>query len=455
MDYILFTLSIIISAVILYSLYRYEKRFYFQGYCAAQKYGMLIPIDKESLNNSKILIDKIFSDTSGEFILKKEEKLLATADKIFTLNNVIKNEILKKESLLMEIANIKDNSLYPKKYSEEENIIILEVENLDKKIESLEKELIEEKNKYAKELPRGEIATPIKTSPLIIRVANKIAKLSEEFYPLWFFLIIIIIDYFLATSFFIEMANSGNKFLDFVIGWTLPLGVTFISMLLIQMMKGDVRKIKNSQDIFDYFRSYMPLLLLITIFVMIIWLRVSTSSQKMMDVLLGILFISLVLVTSYYVEKNGKNVVSLITTPISLIILFIELILFSLLWVFENICIALTPRKKTSVEILFIKNIKDINKKIAIFRKEKRHKNYLLKQSIDNVFKLKNDDINTARKTIYERIDVLDKETADNQAELLKTKKEEKLLKKIIFDTHKGSSDGAMAILLKRSKIMN
>jgi hypothetical protein len=268
---------------------------------------------------------------------------------------------------------------------------------------------------------------------------------------------LIIVDYFLATSFFIDMATYDSPFLNFVVAWIAPLAITIISMLLMQQTGKNLKKIRSSKDIIDLFRLSTPLLLLLFFFIYIIFIRIYTSDSKMlgMDILFGVLFISLVVVVSHYVEKNGKDVPSLIVVPASILALFIEMIIFSVLWIIENVYIILNPKDKTAIESLSYKKTKDIQNEIRDSERKKQKGEYLLKQLTDNILRIKEKYAGTEKDRLLSKIDNIDADILNTKKVINEINRTVNIFKKDIADIYEGCNDGAMKVLIKRNKTTN
>lgn len=450
MNYILPAATILICTAVYYLLNRYNKRNYYKGYRIAYKYASLMPLSKESLSNIKNVLDSIFHDALGEITYKLENNLSIITKRIIELEELISNNLKSKEIASIEMLKISKDDLDISKYNESCNTIQENINRLIEKDKDLRNKLSGVEKIYITESSKDKTNKPIESNSWIKITTNKIIQLNKEFSSLWFFLVLIVLDYFLAVSFFKDIADTGDATTDIILGYLLPLAVTFISMLLIQMIKGGYKKIRSrNSDINNYIYLSLISVLLFIIVAFIIFYRISTSQNPIIDSLLGILFVSLIVVASHYIEKEGRDATFLIAAPIKFLIFFIEIVFISIFWIFENIYSFISQNKST-IELVSYRDIKNIEEEMKINQKELNEKSYSLRVLKEKIEKYKEDYVDTAKKQIQLKIDKTEQNVSNSQNELSNLKNKEISLNKFLNDIREGSNDGTMAALSKK-----
>lgn len=453
MNYILPTIIISICSIFYYMFNIYNKRYYHKGYRMAYKYTSLISLPKERLSNVKVLLNDIFHDALGETINKIEADLSTIKKRIAEIEESISNILKDKEIAEVNILKINEDDLDTSNYNQSRESIQKEINQLTSENKNLRNELSKSENIHIAESSSNKTNGILKSNSWIETIIKKIIQLNKEFSTLWFFFILVALDYLLAVSFFKDIAGTGDKTIDFILGYLLPLAVTFISMLLIQMIKEGYKKIRSrNSDINNYIYLVLIFVLLFFIVGLVIFYRLNTShtfDNFIIDSLLGALFISLVLVASHYVEKQGKDATFLIAAPINFLIFSVEFILISVFWIFENIYIII-KQNKDAVKSISRRNVKNIQREIKINQEALNEKKCLLREVEEKIEKHKNDYVNNLKKQLQIKIDFLGKDLSIKKREMSHLKKKEGSLNKFISDIREGSDDGVIAALSKK-----
>lgn len=453
MNYILPTIIILTCSIFYYVFNRYNRRYYYKGYRTAYKYTSLISLPKESLNNIKVLLNDVFHDALGEIINKIENDLSTIKKRIIELEESMSNNLKDKEIAETDILKINEDDLDTSNYDQACDSIQEEINQLASENKNLRNELLKSENINIAESSKDKTNGTVKSSSWIEAITKKIIQLNKEFSSLWFFFILVSLDYLLAVSFFKDIAGTGDKTIDFILGYLLPLAVTFISMLLIQMIKEGYKKIRShNSDISNYIYLVLIFVLLFSIVGLVVFYRLNTShtfNDFIIDCLLGALFISLILVASHYIEKQGKDATFLIAAPINFIIFFVEFILISIFWIFENIHITI-KQNKDAVKTISRKNIKNIQEEIKINQEALSEKKHSLTEIEEKIEKHKNDYVNNLKKQLQIKIDCLEKDLSSKQREISRLKKKEGSLNKFMSGIREGSDDGTIAALSKK-----
>jgi hypothetical protein len=453
MNYILLTIIILTCSIFYYVFNRYNRRYYYKGYRTAYKYTSLISLPKERLSNVKVLLNDIFHDALGETINKIEANLSTIKKRIAEIEESISSSLKDKEIAEVNILKINEDNLDTSNYNQSRESTQKEINQLTSENKNLRNELSKSENIHIAGSPDDKKNGILKSNSWIEATSKKIIQLNKEFSSLWFFFILVALDYLLAVSFFKDIAGTGDKTIDFILGYLLPLAVTFISMLLIQMIKEGYKKIRSrNSDINNYIYLVLIFVLLFFIVGLVIFYRLNTShtfDNFIIDSLLGALFISLVLVASHYVEKQGKDATFLIAAPINFLIFSVEFILISVFWIFENIYIII-KQNKDAVKSISRRNVKNIQREIKINQEALNEKKCLLREVEEKIEKHKNDYVNNLKKQLQIKIDFLGKDLSIKKREMSHLKKKEGSLNKFISDIREGSDDGVIAALSKK-----
>jgi hypothetical protein len=379
----------------------------------------------------------------------EKEKLLVALGMVESISSSLKD----KEIAEVNILKINEDNLDTSNYNQSRESTQKEINQLTSENKNLRNELSKSENIHIAGSPDDKKNGILKSNSWIEATSKKIIQLNKEFSSLWFFFILVALDYLLAVSFFKDIAGTGDKTIDFILGYLLPLAVTFISMLLIQMIKEGYKKIRSrNSDINNYIYLVLIFVLLFFIVGLVIFYRLNTShtfDNFIIDSLLGALFISLVLVASHYVEKQGKDATFLIAAPINFLIFSVEFILISVFWIFENIYIII-KQNKDAVKSISRRNVKNIQREIKINQEALNEKKCLLREVEEKIEKHKNDYVNNLKKQLQIKIDFLGKDLSIKKREMSHLKKKEGSLNKFISDIREGSDDGVIAALSKK-----
>ena len=252
------------------------------------------------------------------------------------------------------------------------------IEQLDGKITELRSQLAEAQTEYARksatEKPEQQGS---KVTAHIKALYAKMTAAGKELSPLSFYLLLVVVDYCIAFSFFKDFAEGMGTPAEQIIGYVLPMVVTLMSMILMQMVFDRVRKVRTSQGAgtFGMTSAIIPGFFLAVLFIAMLFVRVTQDSDNIiLEALIWLMFVGLVFVVGYKMDKEGKDAKLLIWLPLNILINLLGILVAIIAWPFENISILMSREKYTSPQMEMRSVIENLKMRIGELSAEKQQK---------------------------------------------------------------------------------
>lgn len=434
------------------------KKYYRIGRKTAIKFVRVMS-QQDISSDVKTFLDKVYNDGVSSLALPLQNNLDFINSSIIELEKQIqdfraKEEYLKSKMFNPDLTGFNDN------YEEELNKTTQEISILTKQIDDsqigldiLQKEFIKENSN------KSPIKNALTTTSNINGIGTDIKRLKKELGLLSGSLLLVLVDYGIAVSFFRELAADQGKIVEITLGYVAPLSLTLISMMLMQVSIDQFKKARKTDfNIMDTAFLFIPVVLLIFLFAFMIYMRLRGGDDPINQILVWLLFIGLVIVVGYKLNKEKKEALSLITVPMAFIANLVSLFFFTLLWPFETIHRGLINSRMTPEGLLMKKEVDHLKGRILDYKSEKEKKEKLLRE----LPKLKSTDkIQWIEFKKKEAKDVFDMEVRKTEAlishaqlELSKHKKTQRVLEEYCRDLRLGFNMGAMTELHKRNKLL-
>jgi len=433
------------------------SRYYRKGYRTAKRYVRLSSPTHEVFNNVKPFLEAVYKEAVSGMSVPLEESVALTRTTISELEQKIENFRKEEDGLRTKMANpnLFDNDDAIQKKSTQ---LALEIEVLNKRIEDMKLELATVQKEHIQESASEKaIKINLGTERIFHTLHQKIGLLIKEIAPMLGILFLVLVDYVIAVTFFSAWAEGRGGVSEIVFGWFIPLAITLMCMVVLHIGIDFLRKSRKPDA------SFMSVVFSVTAFMFVVLLiasilaaRIDTEGVAILPILIWLLFVGLVFTAAYKLDRDNKEALSLLTTPLLLLGNTFALIFMGVLWPFEKIYTLMTNMGGTNRSKELKKGIIFLRDKISQCKAEKEQKE---KQMIDipknkAKHKLQQIALKKQENAVLLEPDMRKIKSLINhsQSMLLKHKGAEKNLIQYLVDIRQGSNDGAMDQLYKKIK---
>lgn len=350
-----------------------------QGKRTAKRFVKIMHVDESVRHDPQQFLERVYVEAVKPQAKPLTEGLNFATSNITDFEQQIETYSKEKDDLIAKLSTSEHHGESTKEESEEmAKKLRAQIDELDEKIRTLNVQLADAKTKQAQlsasEKPEQKGA---KLNGHIKALYNRMTAASKELSPLSFYLLLVIVDYCIAFSFFKDFAQGLGSPAEQIIGYVLPLIITLMSMILMQMVFDRIRKMRTENQMggFSAASAVIPGLILAIIVCFLLFVRISQDSDNIiLESLIWLLYVSLVFVVGYKMDREGKDAKQLIWLPLNILINLVGLVGSIIAWPFENIALLMSREKHTPAQLMQLKLIEDLKARINEHSVEKKER---------------------------------------------------------------------------------
>lgn len=425
-------------------IYRFVNKKFIEAYKNAKNFTLLSTKeeDRETIFNDLEKFQKnIFTKSQRAYLDKIDNKIAEKKSEVKTLTAKLSELKLEKKEIDSENDQIKLDEIdkkivtIQKQYDAEITSILTQIEKHTNDL----LELQNQKDKFLKDkfkpVAEGGNAT-----------TNSIKKNVDRFVKLFPYYIFIILDYFIAVSFFQQYSQDLDKILQLVVGYAVPLAITIFSLILVEWL---IHSFRNKK----LFGIVVPTVLLGLIFFFIAYSRVDAAtgqSEILIELLMFLIFLMTVSVIGYQFDKEKIGGFELISLPLSIFANLLQIVL----------SIVVSPVNKISTKVYDVttptpfdreiiskqKHIQELKNKVTYLRSEQTK---LPEKSVNQ----QNEARQRLKETRVNRLNDITKEIGLISSKISQINKDLQKMDEMDNQIIKGSNEGTIAGLRAVFKI--
>lgn len=450
------------AGILGYSGWSYSNRYYLRGRRKALGFvtGPIKP-PKSLFDNWTTELPK-FKDQVFNAVLEVENKeITENITKLQGEAQSVKNTVEgleDKKAELLKTTSDKEASVDDAYYTQTEERVAKEIEQIDKDIAELREPLSEVADRRIEQSSEKVKPRVARTDIWYKGIVDNLRLVSDDLSHSWLALGMLLFDWVIAVTFFEDLAKTvrNPEWLHFAMAYILPLVITLLAMWLMHITAHSVRTAFrnglgriNSLDLVGASFAGMGLMFVLGL-VLVLRLQIApTFIEVIKEVLFWSLFVVFVIIVGYEGSKpeKHKTVNDFVKIPVLLILNAVGLVFVLPLWVLERIWMAITGVFSSSLPTS--EKAKELQKRVKQLEDDKK-----LKQ--DQLDKLRQErdafrrgeitrSVQEAEARLQAEIKNIDESIATQKKELEKLQKVELIWQTNMSNLRKGCNDGVDA----------